>query len=251
MELHKFGWIPDTEDVRDYYYSLSDQSGSEELPRYAHCRRGLPAAYDQEGLNTAVPAAIADALAVERSRCGLPALVPSRLYTYWYARFREAAGASLSDNGCSIRDCLKALKREGLCRENMWPYSHDMVNVKPGPYAYAAAERPGIASYERVPYDLATIKHVINSGHAVICGTLMYPGYDSLECECTGDIPMPESKDVPIGAHCVLLIGYDDSLQCFVFRNSRGPQWGWIGLGRMPYDYATLETTDLWIINCK
>ena len=65
-----------------------------------------------------------------------------------------------------------------------------------------------------------------------------------------GEIPLPETKDHVIGGHAVLAVGYDDSTQTFLVRNSWGANWGQAGYFTMPYAYLTTRglSSDFWTI---
>ena len=53
-----------------------------------------------------------------------------------------------------------------------------------------------------------------------------------------------------LGGHCVVAVGYDDSKQCFIVRNSWAADWGMQGYCTMPYAYLTDPNlaSDFWTI---
>ena len=53
-----------------------------------------------------------------------------------------------------------------------------------------------------------------------------------------------------VGGHAVMAVGYDDSKQQFIIRNSWGTGWGKKGYFRMPYAYLTDPNLadDFWTI---
>lgn len=51
---------------------------------------------------------------------------------------------------------------------------------------------------------------------------------------------MPDVEiEALIGGHAVLAVGYDNSTQHFIIRNSWGADWGDKGYFYMPYEYIT------------
>lgn len=47
-----------------------------------------------------------------------------------------------------------------------------------------------------------------------------------------------DSKAIPCGGHAILLMGYDDERQVFMFKNSWGPTWGNSGYGYVTFDHV-------------
>jgi len=61
---------------------------------------------------------------------------------------------------------------------------------------------------------------------------------------------MPSSGEQAVGGHAVLAVGYDDSQNWFIVRNSWGTSWGMKGYFTLPYSYllnANLAD-DFWTI---
>jgi hypothetical protein len=54
-----------------------------------------------------------------------------------------------------------------------------------------------------------------------------------------------------LGGHAVVLVGYDDTEQQFIVRNSQGPSWGANGYGFVPYSYVLnpLLARDFWVVD--
>jgi C1A family cysteine protease len=50
---------------------------------------------------------------------------------------------------------------------------------------------------------------------------------------------MPGAKEKLLGGHAVIAVGYDDTQQRFIVRNSWGPKWGMAGYFTIPYQYLT------------
>jgi C1A family cysteine protease len=78
----------------------------------------------------------------------------------------------------------------------------------------------------------------------------VYDSFESPEVASTGEVPMPGADEQLRGGHAVLAVGYDDSTQRFLVRNSWGDQWGDGGYFTMPYEYLTNPdlAQDFWAI---
>ena len=65
-----------------------------------------------------------------------------------------------------------------------------------------------------------------------------------------GEAPMPQAGEQQLGGHAVLAVGYDESQQRFIVRNSWGPNWGMAGYFTLPYPYLVQGTlsSDFWTI---
>jgi C1A family cysteine protease len=61
---------------------------------------------------------------------------------------------------------------------------------------------------------------------------------------------MPKEGESIIGAHAVLVVGYDDAKRLLIVRNSWGDKWGRGGYFYMPYDYASNPNLvwDCWVM---
>ena len=81
-------------------------------------------------------------------------------------------------------------------------------------------------------------------------GFSVYDSFESTQVAKTGVVPMPATGEKQIGGHAVLAVGYDDTQQRFIVRNSWGRGWGMRGYFTMPYAYLSDSnlSDDLWTI---
>jgi C1A family cysteine protease len=82
-------------------------------------------------------------------------------------------------------------------------------------------------------------------------GFSVYSSFQTLAVARTGQMPYPNVQtEQLLGGHAVALVGYRDSTQQFIARNSWGTGWGDRGYFYMPYQVVqnTSMSSDFWII---
>ena len=95
----------------------------------------------------------------------------------------------------------------------------------------AALERLGVHIVE-LPNDAEAVRAALRLGAPVVAGYQVNSAIEAFHNsarvrEAHGLLLPPYWKaPQPISAHAVLVIGYDDSVGCFIARNSWGPGWG-------------------------
>jgi C1A family cysteine protease len=118
------------------------------------------------------------------------------------------------------------------------------------PKAFADAPLDKALQYQSVPQVLAQMKGCLASGYPFVYGFTVYESFESTQVAQTGIVPMPASSEKVLGGHAVLAVGYDDSSQRFIVRNSWGPGWSLKGYFTVPYAYLTDSnlSDDFWTI---
>ena len=241
----RYGWRPDLPDSRDHLYSVPHIALAA-LPNSVDLRSVCPPVYDQEDIGSCTANAIGAAFEFDLLKQKLPDFMPSRLFIYYNERVIE--GTVNSDAGACIRDGMKSVHQQGVCPEGMWPYGKPSLFDRPSQECYDEALKHHSNSYHRVTRTLDQLRGCLASGYPFVFGFTVYESFESKEVNETGIAPMPVPNEAALGGHAVLAVGYDDSSQRFLVRNSWGPGWGMNGYFTMPYAYLTTRglSSDFW-----
>jgi C1A family cysteine protease len=246
-KVARYGWIPDLPDQRDHLYAAPGETLAV-LPPSADLRAQCPPVYDQGQLGSCTANAIAAAIEFDRLREKLPDFTPSRLFIYYNERAIE--GTVGTDSGAQIRDGIKSVAQQGACAEADWPYDIARFTEKPPAKAYSDAKLDRAVSYQRLVQNLGQMKGCLASGFPFVFGFSVYQSFESQQVAQTGHAPMPGPGEQLVGGHAVMAVGYDDSRQWLLVRNSWGTGWGIAGYFTLPYAYVTQPSlaADFWTI---
>jgi C1A family cysteine protease len=241
----KLGWKRDNPDFRDYRYT---HYINKILPSKVDLRDKMPKIYDQGQLGSCTANAIAGAIQYDEMKEELKSTLPSRLFIYYNERAME--GSVDYDAGATIRDGIKVVHKIGYCDESMWPYNISNFTLKPSNDCYKYADNHKAIEYSRVYQNITDIKNSLNNGFPIVFGISVYSSFESDNVSETGKIPMPKKDEYLLGGHAILAVGYNDTEQHIIFRNSWGEEWGDNGYGYLPYEYIcnTGLASDFWII---
>lgn len=246
-KIQRFGWLPDLPDHRDHFYAVPLVNVGV-FPDKVDLRPSCPSVYDQGQLGSCTANAIAGAIEFDRIKQNKPNWVPSRLFIYYNERAIE--GTVNTDSGAMIRDGIKSVASQGDAPETDWPYDITRFGDKPPAKTYTDAMKYRVVQYQRVLRDLTQIKGCLASGYPLVFGFSVYESFESPDVARTGQVNMPGTDEVEIGGHAVVAVGYDDSQQRFIVRNSWGSGWGMAGYFTMPYTYMTDAnlSDDFWTV---
>jgi len=249
MPIHRtYGWVPDLPDQRDHLYAAAPATLAK-LPPKKDLRPGCPPVYDQGQLGSCTANAIAGAIQFDQKKQKIKVVMPSRLFIYYNERAME--GTVNSDSGAQIRDGIKSIASLGACPEKEWPYDINKFADKPTPQCYKDAKKLTAVGYQRlVSTNLNQLKGCIASGFPFVFGFTVYDAFESAQVAKTGQLNLPGPGEKVVGGHAVLAIGYDDTTQRFIVRNSWGKDWGLNGYFTIPYAYLTNTNLadDFWTV---
>jgi C1A family cysteine protease len=173
---------------------------------------------------------------------------PSRLFIYYCERaFNQNTSR---DSGAMLRDGAKALANFGTCPETTWAFDENMVTTQPTNEAYIEALNHRIKEYNSINNDINTLKQCLSEGMPFVFGFTVYESFESDYVAKTGIMPIPLNSESVVGGHAVMGVGYDDSKNAFIIRNSWGEDWGDGGYFYMPYQYISNPSfaSDFWCI---
>ena len=240
----KYHWAPDLPDARDYPY---EQLSLSVYPPQVDLRPLCSAVEDQGQLGSCTGNAIVGAMEVLENIARQVFVDLSRLFVYYNERAME--GTIRTDSGASIRDGIKTLTVYGVCTEKLWPYIISKFTKKPLASCYTDGLTRKVSVYQRLS-TLLDMKNCLAAGFPFVFGFSVYTSFESPEVAVTGVVNLPLKGEKLLGGHAVLCVGYDDTTQRFLVRNSWGPGWGQRGYFTIPYNYLTNTglASDFWVV---
>jgi C1A family cysteine protease len=259
-KIQRYGWQPDLPDHRDRIYNLERKVyRSEELQPVLSLREHMPPVYNQGQLGSCTGNGTAAVLESAQIKQGEAAETPSRLFIYYGERVIE--GTVNEDSGAQIRDGIKVVATEGAPAETLWPYDIEKFKEKPPAAAYEAAKQHEAIQYLKVLPGTAgsPVRSPIQEGLPVVFGFTVPAMFESETWNpATQLLPLPAAGEKTIGGHCVVIVGWDFSLQrfpvnVFEIRNSWGAEWGdqgyfWMD-ARWIYEPTRGLSSDFWVID--
>ena len=216
------------------------------LPKMIDLRSKCPPIYDQGELGSCT--ANACACIYQFGDTQNKSFMPSRLFIYYNERILENDVSE--DAGATLSDGIKTLQTYGVCPENLWTYDITKFAIKPPVSCYVQALNHKAITVTNIKQDITSMKNSLVSGYPFIVGVLLYSSFESDIVTKTGVVPMPLPTDEILGGHAVVCVGYNDTTQQWIMRNSWGTNWGVNGYFYLPYAYllSTTLTSDLWNI---
>ena len=243
MSTRSYGWRPPLSDRRDY--RLARSRSARTLADIISLRSRMPVVWDQGDIGSCTGHGTAAAIVYDRTKQGLPGIMPSRLMLYYDGRIPDHTTGS--DAGASIRDVVKQAAAIGYASESLWPYVERKVCVKPTNAAYKAALPQAGLLYRAVDRTLGGMQVALAGGLPVVIGITLYESCESQAVEISGVVPVPAKGEAPVGGHCMTVVGYDRGRGVFEVRNSWGASWGDKGYCWLPF--ALLRDVDeAWVI---
>jgi len=179
-------------------------------------------------------------------------MIGSRLFLYYNERDTDVNTTidTDTDNGAYLSDGIISLQKHGICQELDWPYIIEKFDDKPNDDCYKYASKHTVTQVENINNDIFQMKNNLANGNPFVVGIAVYSSFESVKVAKTGMVPMPTVKDTLLGGHAIVCVGYDDSKQVWIMRNSWGTSWGDKGYFYLPYLYLldSSLSSDLWCI---
>lgn len=220
-------------DERDYKIVFAASSTT--TLKSVDLRSKLPPAFDQGQLGSCT-AQVACAAHQYCLNLQTPksAFASSRLFVWYNARARS--GTTNQDAGCTIRDVISTLVKEGACPETLWPYDSRKFTLKPPVGCYLTAAKYKADRYVSVSQTKAQLITALQNGFPIIFGMLIYESFESDVVYQTGVVPIPNpDQEEMLGGHAMLIVGVDINKEVFIVRNSWGVGWGDNGHAYIPF----------------
>jgi C1A family cysteine protease len=227
-----------------YPEKIVNYSVTTSLPNKIDLRSKLNITYDQGNLGSCTANALCYSFIFND-----PTFSPSRLFLYYNERVLD--NNIINDDGSTLSQGINALTKYGVCSENNCPYIISKFKIKPSNISYTEGLDHQIISASRVLQTLDSLKGCLKNNQPFVVGILVYSSFESLTTSKTGYVSMPNvKKEQLLGGHAVTCVGYDDTKQVWIMKNSWGTNWGDNGNFYLPYNYLlnTSLAGDIWKI---
>jgi C1A family cysteine protease len=253
------GWLPDIPDYRDYTQQSSEVKrlfkaageAAKAPPTSVDLRQFCSPVEDQGRIGSCTANAVVGLVEYFERRTKGEYLDASRRFLYKVTRkLYHFEG----DSGAYIRGTVRALRVFGVCPEEFWSYDEAKYDEEPPAFCYAFAQTYQAIKYYRIwdanPQNLLTqLKSSLAKGLPFAFGFTVYSSIWNPSVRTTGDIPFPQPGERVDGGHAIMAVGYDDSRNRFIIRNSWGTNWGQQGYGSLPYEYVDRGIADdFWVL---
>lgn len=212
------------------------------LPTVTDLRNEQAPVYDQGQLGSCTAFAIAKGFREFLQRKNHEQLVPlSALWFYYNERSED--GDVGQDAGSTLSEGFSVLSHKGCAVDTTWPYNIAKFTVRPPKAADATAAANRISAPEQLG-NLDDVRQALASGQDVSFGFTVYDSFRKIGAD--GMMPVPGPNENVLGGHAVTAVGYDDSKQVLIVRNSWSTSWGDKGYFYMPYAAFNRDADDIW-----
>ena len=184
--------------------------------------------------------------------------VPDLSESFVYYNVRRAKGEERTDTGSSFQDVIKSIGTEGICTEELHPYSKPLGEA-PSAEAVRDGKTRRIVKALGVAVSERDIKSAIQEGYPVAVSLKVFNSFSPQVrggsrgvlqnarrggVGASGFVPHPSEAELASGEygyHAMVVVGYSDEAKHFVVRNSWGRQFGDEGYCYIPYSYICDE----------
>lgn len=213
--IFKLNYKFQTKDDRDYKYTVP-KAGPTMPPLFQIKYNKV---YDQGALGSCVSNSFAQMLNIISNNT----INLSRLFHYYNGRLLSGF-SNLDDSGLYIRTACKIISSIGYNDESVWLYDVNNNTKMPPIASYLAVKKFKTYTYTFINQTVNDLKqYLFNTKSPIIFGILIYSSFFTKNVMTTGNVPTPNiSIEIPIGGHCLTMIGYNDAKQIFICLNSWG-----------------------------
>ena len=176
----------------------------------------------------------------------------SEAFLYYNARKLDDDKTMLGrDSGSRFKPAVESLCQYGIAVESLCRYDQNTYDREPSAEAYEDAKRRLLRKAVNVSRTVADVKSALEDGYPVAASFMLYPSFSATGAD--GFVPMPSAEEIEALANCaveerdkhschaMVIVGFDDSIECFLVRNSWGTDWGNGGYCYVPYSYVADE----------
>lgn len=238
-KIKRYGWRRGLPDQRHLKYADYFAGHAFMLPPSVDLRPYDNPVYDQGSLGSCTANSTAGMCEYVTKHLNKKWLyVGSRLFIYYNERVLE--GDVGQDAGASLSDGMTVIHKLGVPNEKNWPYDVAKFTDKPPVSVYAnGLQHIAGPAFELDNTKIIQLKNCLSAGYPFVFGFTVYESFESDVVAATGIVPMPKKTEEQLGGHAVMAVGYDDSKQWIIVRNSWGADWGEKGYFFLPYQYIS------------
>ncbi len=165
----------------------------------------------------------------------------SERFLYYNARRMDSSITDPNqDTGLSFKPAIDTLMQYGIATEDLCKYSPEVHNEAPTQEAYNDAKKRLLRKALSVPHSVSAIKSALEDGYPVAASFVLSQTFAKIQ---QGFISLPDESEIAAAQesdsnHAMVIVGFEDRLQCFLVRNSWGTGWGDFGYCYIPYAYV-------------
>ena len=239
--------LPETVDLREFINKVYDQSN--------------PFSIDVElikNLDIAVSCCVASCILIRTNYINyqryritkfffgnkVPQINPSISYINWNANVQNPSnshnGKQQNNIPPSIISHLMSIQSHRIVDVSKYEDSPDKINSKPDLTAFYHASKSLNFQWHKLNQDELTLKIMLDKGYPIIAAIVVYKEMLNLISYQFGIIKTPDhDNELPLGAHPITIVGYNDKKKIFFFLNSWSEKWGDHGIGEISYSHLT------------
>ena len=237
-----FGLRKSKEEPHDKILRYSCECTNIDFPIKFSLKDKVKIVYDQLNLNSCSANAAANFIKMSDTDNLIKCDAISRLYLYFCTRWIDNDYKfPIQDQGATLKSVFKALEKYNYIDEDKYPYLTTVVNDVPYKHIFEEAltiNKCPILSYKQIFQTKSSIKcSLYKLQKPVLFGMQVYNEFFNITKE-NDILSMHNENSELIGAHAVVIVGFDDATDTFEILNSHGSKFGNEGYFRMPYSYA-------------